>query len=170
MWNLREFSLKRTCLRRPLALPLGELSPQVTERAFAGTVYPLRLRFAQPPLPKGEASGMQGKEILAHTCQSARERSKKTEAGFLVGSRGFGGKSKSPRSPFLLPAFSFGEAKENAGPQSQICRRVSAFCPFPHIHQTTASPEEAVVLLHTPAMLQLNYKRREPLDEWGRMR
>ena len=40
-----------------LALPLGELSPQVTERVLAVTVYPLRLRFAQTPLPKGEARG-----------------------------------------------------------------------------------------------------------------
>ena len=39
----------------PLARPLGELSPQATERALAVTVSPLRLRFAQTPLPKGEA-------------------------------------------------------------------------------------------------------------------
>ena len=52
--------------RQPLALPLGELSPQVTERvlqSFGGPSFgmtmadPLRLRRAQPPLPKGEASG-----------------------------------------------------------------------------------------------------------------
>ena len=34
-----------------MALPMGELSPQATERALAVTVYPLRLRFAQPPTP-----------------------------------------------------------------------------------------------------------------------
>ncbi|MDD7492424.1 MAG: hypothetical protein PUK39_07370 [Clostridiales bacterium] len=28
------------------------------------------------------------------------------------------------------PAFSFGEAKENAGAQSQICRKLSAFQQF----------------------------------------
>ena len=38
-----------------LALPLEELPPKAAERALAVTVYPLRLRAAQPPLPKGEA-------------------------------------------------------------------------------------------------------------------
>jgi hypothetical protein len=37
----------------------------------------------------------------------SRERSKKTEAVFLVGSRESEGKSKSPQALFLLPAFSF---------------------------------------------------------------
>ena len=41
-----------------LALPLGELPPQAAERAFAVTVYPLRLRCAQPPLPRGEAGAL----------------------------------------------------------------------------------------------------------------
>ena len=54
----------------PLALPLGELSPQVTERELKPflndnllgccplgmvIVCPLRPRYARPPLPKGEA-------------------------------------------------------------------------------------------------------------------
>ena len=39
---------------------------------------------------------------------------------------GSGGKSKSPRARFLLPAFSFGEAKENAGQQSQISRHTES--------------------------------------------
>ena len=59
--------------------------------------------------------------------QASREKSRKTEAVFLVGSRGSGGKSKSPQALFLLPAFSFGEAKENAVPHLQICCEVSAF-------------------------------------------
>ena len=49
----------------PLALPLGELSPEVTERAslfrmiksIGMVICPLRPRCAQPPLPKGEARG-----------------------------------------------------------------------------------------------------------------
>ena len=57
---------------------------------------------------------------ISELFQVSRERSKKTEAVFLVGSRRSGGKSKSPRARFLLPAFSFGEAKENAEPQLQI--------------------------------------------------
>ena len=44
---------------RPLALPPGERSPLVTERFFrrwcGQCPRPLRLRFAQPPLPEGEA-------------------------------------------------------------------------------------------------------------------
>ena len=47
--------------RSPLALPLGELSPQVTERALSfgrGVVCPLRPRCARPPLPEGEARGL----------------------------------------------------------------------------------------------------------------
>ena len=52
--------------------------------------------------------------------QISREKSRKTEGVFLVGSRGSGGKSEFPRAHFLLPAFSFGEAKENAGQQLQV--------------------------------------------------
>ena len=50
--------------------------------------------------------------------QLSREKSRKTEEVFLVGSRESEGKSKSPQALFLLPAFSFGEAKENADAQS----------------------------------------------------
>ena len=57
--------------------------------------------------------------------QASRERSKKTEAVFLVGSRRSGGKSKSLRAHFLLPAFSFGEAKENAVLQSHSFKESS---------------------------------------------
>ena len=47
----------------PWLLPLGELSPQVTERVLQPfteipvdiIVYPLRPRCARPPLPEGEA-------------------------------------------------------------------------------------------------------------------
>ena len=53
---------------RALALPLGELSPQATERALlrSPAAPPLRLRFAQPPLPKGEAKGCPH-EIITRT-------------------------------------------------------------------------------------------------------
>ena len=68
----------------------------------------------------------------------SRERSKKTEAVFLVGSRRSGGKSKSLRALFLLPAFSFGEAKENADAQLQIC---TVYQPFERLLETPeASP------------------------------
>jgi hypothetical protein len=67
--------------------------------------------------------------------QISRERSKKTEAVFLVGSRRPGGKSKSPRARFLLPAFSFGEAKENAERQLQISKMSSYIAPLLFHHR-----------------------------------
>ena len=68
--------------------------------------------------------------------QLSREKSRKTEEVFLVGSRESEGKSKSPQALFLLPAFSFGEAKENAGPQSQICTAFQPFVRLPSISTT----------------------------------
>ena len=62
--------------------------------------------------------------------QISRERSKKTEAVFLVASRRSGGKSKSLRARFLFATFSFGEAKEKVEPQPLICRSLSAFLQF----------------------------------------
>ena len=68
----------------------------------------------------------------------SREKSRKTEAVFLVGSRESEGKSKSPQALFLLPAFSFGEAKENADAQLQIC---TVYQPFERLLETPeASP------------------------------
>ena len=88
--------------------------------------------------------GMQGKAFFAQIYQTSRERSKKTASVFLVGSRRSGGKSKSLRARFLFATFSFGEAKEKVGRQSQICRRVSAFCRLPSsgqkIHRSACSP------------------------------
>ena len=110
-----------------LALPLGELSPQATERALAVTVYPLRLRFAQTPLPKGEArGGYMERKFLAQICQSARERSKKTEAVFLVGSRRSGGKSKSLRAPNRKPAqrLRFGKEEMSTEDKRRRSRRL----------------------------------------------
>ena len=64
--------------------------------------------------------------LVIELSQPSREKSRKTEGVFLVGSRESEGKSKSPQALFLLPAFSFGEAKENAEWQLQICCSVSA--------------------------------------------
>lgn len=60
--------------------------------------------------------------------QVSRERSKKTEAVFLVGSRGL-------RREIEIPpgSFSFGEAKEKVEPQSLICRSLSAFPQLNHL-------------------------------------
>ena len=65
--------------------------------------------------------------------QLSREKSRKTEEVFLVGSRESEGKSKSPQALFLLPAFSFGEAKENAERQLQVC---TAHQPFTRLSTT----------------------------------
>ena len=56
--------------------------------------------------------------------QITREKSRKTEEVFLVGLRRSGGKSKSLRARFLFATFSFGEAKEKVGQQSQISESV----------------------------------------------
>ena len=63
----------------------------------------------------------------------SREKSRKTEDIFLVGLRESEGKSKSPQALFLLPAFSFGEAKENAERQLQVC---TAHQPFTRLSTT----------------------------------
>ena len=63
--------------------------------------------------------------------QLSREKFRKTEKVFLVGSRESEGKSKSPQALFLLPAFSFGEAKENAEGQSQTCTIYQPFDRLP---------------------------------------
>ena len=96
--------------------------------AFCGCLpQPLR-RFAPAPLePKGSLFGCVGNFKLY---QITREKSRKTEGVFLVGSRRSGGKSKSLRARFLLPAFSFGEAKENAEGQSQIFNMRSLIIEF----------------------------------------
>ena len=73
----------------------------------------------------------------------SREKSRKTEGVFLVGSWRPGGKSKSLRARFLLPAFSFGEAKENAEGQLQISNTGSyiVMCIIDH-KNSTDSPKD----------------------------
>ena len=82
---------------------------------------------------KRPADKILGQYGFALAFQLSRERSKKTEAVFLVGSRESEGKSKSSQALFLLPAFSFGEAKENAERQLQVC---TAYQPFTRLSTT----------------------------------
>ena len=115
--------LNCTYSHRPLALPLGELSPQVTERVL-GLRLPSPSSLRSDTSPKGRGKkGFEERKFLAYIHQTSPERSEKTASVFLVSSRRSGGKSKSLQTLFL--SFSFGEAKENAGPHSQICRRLS---------------------------------------------
>ena len=110
----------------PLALPLGELSPQATERVL-GLRLPSPSSLCSDTSPKGRGKkGFEERKFLAYIHQTSPERSEKTASVFLVSSRRSGGKSKSLQTLFL--SFSFGEAKENAGPHSQICRRLSNHC------------------------------------------
>ena len=110
----------------------GELSAKLTEGIalcsykirsapkFA-TFESLQTLRASSPCAQGEPRGVRNFELF----QITREKSRKTEGVFLVGSRRSGGKSKSLRARFLLPAFSFGEAKENADGQLQISKKGS---------------------------------------------
>ena len=87
---------------------------------------------------KHPADKILGQYEFALDFQLSREKFRKTEAVFLVGSRESEGKSKSPQALFLLPAFSFGEAKENADGQLQIC---TVYQPFERLLETPeASP------------------------------
>ena len=118
-------SSRKTVHGASLALPPGELSPQVPERALPRLPSPSSLRSDTSPKGRGK-KGFEERKFLAYIHQTSRERSKKTASVFLVSSRRSGGKSKSLQTLFL--SFSFGEAKENAGPHSQICRRLSNHC------------------------------------------
>ena len=86
------------------------------------------------PSPRTAVTGIDPYEAYKYSArrfelfQISRERSKKTEAVFLVGSRGL-------RREIEIPpgSFSFGEAKEKVEPQSLICRSLSAFPQLNHL-------------------------------------
>ena len=71
---------------------------------------------------------MRRKEILGAYLSVFAGKIQENRRGFLGRFKGApGGNSQSPRARFLLPAFSFGEAKENAERQLQVCHKVSTF-------------------------------------------
>ena len=83
---------------------------------------------------------------------------------------GSGGKSKSPRARFLLPAFSFGEAKENAGQQSQISRHTESCSKSPPSFSSKMPPPlsgEAHTRTHRPRRLPLQGGRAGVLYKMG---
>ena len=93
-------SLWESCRRRRL-------------RGFWQSRYTLSVFASLSHLSQRERQvGRKERKFLAHIHQISRERSKKTEGVFLVGSRESEGKSKSPQARFLFATFSFGEAKE----------------------------------------------------------
>ena len=74
------------------------------------------------PFVKGSLGCARNFELL----QISREKSRKTEAVFLVALKGApGGKSKSPRARFLFVTFSFGEAKEKVKLHPLISKKSS---------------------------------------------
>ena len=108
-----------------LALPLGELSPQVTERVLSVTssVYPLRPRFARPPLPRGEARKAPRLALpLGELSPQATERVLQSPTAFTLSdlaSLGHlsqrerqGGMRKKASSDAYLPVFA-GKIQEN---------------------------------------------------------
>ena len=89
----------------PLARPLEELSPQATERALAVTVYLLRLRFAQPPLPQGEAMNT-GKGIFGACLPVFAGKAQENRRGFSWSVQGSLRGNRNPlRLVFFLPLF-----------------------------------------------------------------
>ena len=112
---------------RGISLLIGGIGPLCPRGALAHTNSPQIFEKAVQSAGRTESSAPTNSVGNFELYQASREKSRKTEAVFLVGSRGSGGKSKSPRARFLLPAFSFGEAKENAGWQSQISNMGSYF-------------------------------------------
>ena len=136
-----------------LALPLGELSPQATERVLGQRVpSPSSLCSATSPRGRGKEGPhawqlrytlsvfaslrhlsqrerqvrRRERKFLLSFCQLARERSKKTEGVFLVGSRRSGGKSKSLRAPNRKPAqrLRFGKEEMSTEDKRRRSRRL----------------------------------------------
>ena len=97
----------------------------------------------------------------------------KTEAVFLVGSRGLrGGKSKSPRARFLFAAFSFGEAKEKVGRQPQISNMRFVLL-YVWLVVCVKGMRNLLSSLYYRDSLFVNYhsslRLSSPLDRFGRM-
>ena len=102
----------------------------------------------------------------------SRERSKKTEAVFLVGSRESEGKSKSPQARFLFATFSFGEAKEKVGRQPQISNMRFVLL-YVWLVVCVKGMRNLLSSLYYRDSLFINYhsslRLSSPLDRFGRM-
>ena len=128
----------------PLARPLGELSPQATERALAVTVYPLRLRFAQPPLPKGEAMNT-GKGIFWRMSASLRGKGPRKPKGFSWSVQGSLRGNRNPlRLVFFLPLFLLEKQKKKWDRSRKFAEGFQPSASFPH-----PTFREQLLVLHT---------------------
>ena len=97
----------------------------------------------------------------------------KTEAVFLVGSRGLrGGNRYPPRARFLFAAFSFGEAKEKVGRQPQISNMRFVLL-YVWLVVCVKGMRNLLSSLYYRDSLFVNYhsslRLSSPLDRFGRM-
>ena len=97
----------------------------------------------------------------------------KTEAVFLVGSRGLrGGNRNPPRARFLFAAFSFGEAKEKVGRQPQISNMRFVLL-YVWLVVCVKGMRNLLSSLYYRDSLFVNYhsslRLSSPLDRFGRM-
>ena len=116
----------------PLARPLEELSPQATERALAVTVYLLRLRVAQPPLPKGEAMNT-GKGIFGACLPVFAGKAQENRRGFSWSVQGSLRGNRNPlRLVFFLPLFLLEKQKKKWDRSRKFAEGFQPSASFPH--------------------------------------
>ena len=92
--------------------------------------------------------------------------------GFLGRFKGLRGESKSPRARFLFAAFSFGEAKEKVGRQSQISNMRFVLL-YVWLVVCVKGMRNLLSSLYYRDSLSVNYhsslRLSSPLDRFGRM-
>ena len=97
---------------------------------LAVTVYPLRLRFAQPPLPKGEAMNT-GKGIFWRMSASLRGKGPRKPKGFSWSVQGSLRGNRNPlRLVFFLPLFLLEKQKKK---WDCTCKFVEGYQPYARI-------------------------------------
>ena len=122
---------------------------------------------------KHPADKILGQYEFALVFKLSREKSRKTEAVFLVGSRGLrGGNRYPPRARFLFAAFSFGEAKEKVGRQPQISNMRFVLL-YVWLVVCVKGMRNLLSSLYYRDSLFINYhsslRLSSPLDRFGRM-
>ena len=145
----------------PLALPLGELSPQATERALA-VISPLRPRFARPPLPRGEAKGDARKGNPWRISISPRGKAPRKPKGFSWSVQGSLRGNRNPlRLVFFLPLFLLEKQKEKWDRTRKFAEEAQPSASFPQAKRispisypaavSAAAVSASVVTSHVPS-------------------
>ncbi len=129
--SLAEFRVRRRddSFSTVSALPLGELSPQVTERGLQAfcmvIVCPLRPRCARTPLPRGEASRAKSPAFSLDMCVAEN-----TLRGVRVGSSAVSGQQKRRTQRSFVEKVALPLFRQSASSQSSrgrsSCRRASS--------------------------------------------